>query len=397
MEWNYPDKSGRFVKYGGRYIPELLFKALSEVEKAYSRAKRDKKFQRELGHYLKHYVGRPTPLTYCENLSNEFGFKIYLKREDLAHTGAHKINNTIAQVLLAKKMGKKRVIAETGAGQHGVATATAAAALGLECEIFMGAKDVERQKINVFRMQLLGARVTPVYSGSQTLKDAINEAMRNWTATVVDTFYVFGSVLGPHPYPMMVRDFQSIIGKEARKQILEIEGKLPSAIVACVGGGSNAMGIFYHFLKDKKVELIGVEAGGEDVKEGKHAARFQTGREGVLHGTYTLVLQDEYGQISDTHSIAAGLDYPAVGPEHVLLRDFKRAKYYYATDSEALQAFHLLSEKEGIIPAMETAHAIAWVMKNKDRFSKNDIVMVNLSGRGDKDVAMVAKLEGFEK
>jgi len=397
MEWNYPDKSGRFVKYGGRYIPELLFKALSEVEKAYKKAKKDRKFQKELEHYLKHYVGRPTPLTYCENLSNEFGFKLYLKREDLAHTGAHKINNTMGQVLLAKKMGKKRVIAETGAGQHGVATATAAAALGLECEIFMGAKDVERQKINVFRMQLLGATVAPVYSGSQTLKDAINEAMRNWTATVVDTFYVFGSVLGPHPYPMMVRDFQSVIGKEARKQILETEKKLPTAIVACVGGGSNAMGIFYHFLKDKNVELIGVEAGGENVKKGKHAARFQTGREGVLHGTYTLVLQDEYGQISDTHSIAAGLDYPAVGPEHVLLRDFKRAKYYYATDNEALQAFHLLSEKEGIIPAMESAHAVAWLMKNKNRFNRNDIVMVNLSGRGDKDVAMVAKLEGFEK
>ncbi len=391
----YPDKRGRFGEYGGRYIPETLFKAIADLIAEYEKVKKDREFQKELDDYLKEYVGRPTPLTYCENLSKELGFTLYLKREDLAHTGAHKINNTLGQAILAKRMGKKRVIAETGAGQHGVATATAAAALGMECEIFMGTEDIKRQKINVFRMRLLGAKVTPVASGSCTLKDAINEAMRNWTATVLNTFYIFGSVLGPHPYPMMVRDFQSVIGKETRKQILAKEGRLPDVIVACVGGGSNAMGIFNEFLKDDAVELIGVEAGGEGIRTKRHAARFATGKKGVLHGTFTNVLQDKYGQILPTHSISAGLDYPAVGPEHSMLRDFGRAKYSHATDKEALKAFHVLSENEGIIPALESAHAIAWVLKNKKEL-KGKTVIVNLSGRGDKDVDAVAKMEGVE-
>ncbi len=392
----YPDNRGRFGAYGGRYVPETLMPALEELAIEYAKARNDKSFQKELKYYLKEYVGRPTPLTLSENLSKELGFKLYFKREDLAHTGAHKINNTMGQGLLARRMGKRRLIAETGAGQHGVATATAAAALGMECEIFMGTEDMERQKINVFRMRLLGASVTPVKSGSRTLKDAINEAMRDWTATVLHTYYVFGSVLGPHPYPMMVRDFQSVIGRETKIQIMEREDRLPTAIVACVGGGSNAMGIFYPFRKDREVEFIGVEAGGEGIKPGRHAARFAGGSKGVLHGTYTYVLQDEYGQIVPTHSISAGLDYPAVGPEHSLLRDIKRAKYYYATDQEALKAFHILSEKEGIIPALESAHALAWVLKHADEFESDDIVIVNLSGRGDKDVESVAKREGVE-
>ena len=391
----YPDSRGRFGEYGGRYIPETLFKAIVDLSTEYEKAKKDMDFQKELDYYLKEYAGRPTPLTYCENLSKDLGFTLYLKREDLAHTGAHKINNTLGQALLARRIGKKRVIAETGAGQHGVATATAAAALGMECEIFMGTEDMERQKINVFRMRLLGAKVTPVSSGSCTLKDAINEAMRNWTATVLDTFYIFGSVLGPHPYPMMVRDFQSVIGKETRKQIMAKEGRPPDVIVACVGGGSNAIGIFNEFLKDDQVELIGVEAGGEGIKSGKHAARFAAGKKGVLHGTFTNVLQDKYGQILPTHSISAGLDYPAVGPEHSMLRDFGRAKYFYATDREALKAFHVLSEKEGIIPALESAHAVSWILKNRDEL-KGKTVIVNLSGRGDKDVETVARMEGVE-
>lgn len=392
----YPNSYGRFGSYGGRYMPETLMPAIYELEKAYSKAKKDKKFQDELNYYLKEYAGRPTPLTYCENLSKELGFKLYLKREDLAHTGAHKINNTLGQALLARRMGKTRIIAETGAGQHGVATATAAAALGLQCEIYMGTEDMERQKINVFRMRLLGAKVTPVRAGSRTLKDAINEALRDWLANVENTHYLLGSVLGPHPYPMMIRDFQSIIGREAKKQILKKENRLPSAIVACVGGGSNAIGIFHPFLDDKEVELIGVEAGGEGIETGRHAARFASGGKGVLHGTYTHVLQDKYGQILPTHSISAGLDYPAVGPEHSLLREIKRAKYYYATDEEALHAFHVLSEKEGIIPALESAHAVVWVLKNANKFDSSDVVMINLSGRGDKDVESVAKREGAQ-
>ena len=394
MPRRYPTRRGRFGRFGGRYAPEILMPAIEELEAAYAKLRRDRNFKRELDYYLREYVGRPTPLTFCANMSAELGFKVYLKREDLAHTGAHKINNTLGQALLAKSMGKRRVIAETGAGQHGVATATAAAVLGLKCEIYMGTEDIERQKMNVFRMRLLGAEVHPVTSGSRTLKDAINEAFRDWLASVEYTNYIFGSVLGPHPYPMMVRDFQSVIGRETRRQILKHEEKLPSTIVACVGGGSNAMGIFYPFLEDTEVELIGVEAGGEGIETGKHAARFAAGREGVLHGTYTHVLQDEYGQISPTHSISAGLDYPAVGPEHSLLREIKRAKYYYATDDEALEAFHYLSEKEGIIPALESAHAVAWVLKNADKFDKGDVVVINLSGRGDKDVEAVAKREG---
>jgi tryptophan synthase beta chain len=390
----YPTRRGRFGRYGGRYIPEVLMPAVEELDEAYRKFRNDREFKRELDYYLREYVGRPTPLTYCANMSAELGFKVYLKREDLAHTGAHKINNTLGQALLAKRMGKRRIIAETGAGQHGVATATAAAVLGLKCEIYMGTEDMERQKMNVFRMRLLGAEVHPVSSGSRTLKDAINEALRDWLTNVTTTHYLLGSVLGPHPYPMMIRDFQSVIGRETKRQILKHEGRLPSAIIACVGGGSNAMGIFYPFLDDTEVELIGVEAGGEGIETGRHAARFAAGREGVLHGTYTYVLQDEYGQIATTHSISAGLDYPAVGPEHALLREIKRAKYYYATDDEALEAFHYLSEKEGIIPALESAHAVAWLLKNADKFDKGDVVVINLSGRGDKDVEAVAKREG---
>jgi tryptophan synthase beta chain len=393
MHWGYPDKGGRFGPYGGMYLPEVLMPAILELEKEYQRARKDSSFQKELDLWRREYAGRPTPLTMCTNLSKELGFKLYLKREDLAHTGAHKINNTLGQVLLAKRMGKNRIIAETGAGQHGVATATAAAAMGLKCEIFMGTEDMERQKINVFRMRLLGATVTPVESGSKTLKDAINEALRDWTATVESTFYVLGSVLGPHPYPMMVRDFQSVIGVETKKQIMEREGRLPDNIVACVGGGSNALGIFFEFLDDKDVGFIGVEAGGEGIRSGRHAARFQGGREGVIHGTYTYVLQDKDGQILPTHSISAGLDYPAIGPEHSFLREISRARYGYATNEQALRAFHELSKKEGIIPALESAHAVAWMLDNRKEFEKGSLVIVNLSGRGDKDVEAVAKRE----
>jgi tryptophan synthase beta chain len=394
MEREYPDPSGRFGEYGGFYVPETLMPALEELIREYTRIQGDRDFRDELDRYLVEYVGRPTPLTFAPNLSRELDCRIYLKREDLAHTGAHKINNTLGQALLARRMGKTRLIAETGAGQHGVATATAAAALDLECEIYMGAEDIERQKMNVFRMHLLGAKVTPVKAGSKTLKDAINEALRDWISTVETTHYLMGSVLGPHPYPMMVRDFQSVIGREARRQILEREGRLPDRIVACVGGGSNAMGIFYPFLQDEGVELIGVEAGGEGIESGKHAARFAAGRKGVLHGTYTYVLQDPYGQILPTHSVSAGLDYPSVGPEHSLLRDLERAKYSYATDEEALSAFHRLSEKEGIIPALESAHALAWLFKNRSELEKDEVILINLSGRGDKDVETVARREG---
>lgn len=395
MKTEHPDGRGRFGEYGGRYMPEVLMPAVEELKREYEKVKDDKGFAKELDNCLREYVGRPTPLTYCPNLSEELGIKLYLKREDLAHTGAHKINNTTGQSLLAKRMGKKRIIAETGAGQHGVATATAAAALGLECVIYMGTVDMERQKINVFRMRLLGAEVRPVDSGSKTLKDAINEALRDWLANVESTHYLLGSVLGPHPYPMMIRDFQAVIGKETKKQILEKESRLPDTIVACVGGGSNAIGIFYEFLGDVEVELIGVEAGGEGIESGKHAARFAVPSKGVLHGTFTHVLQDKYGQILPTHSVSAGLDYPAVGPEHSMLRDFERAKYDYATDEEALDAFHVLSEKEGIIPALESAHAVAWVLKHAQEL-KGKIVVINLSGRGDKDVDAVAKREGVE-
>jgi len=384
----------RFGKYGGTFIPETLVPAVEELISAFDRYKNDKKFNRELEILFKDYVGRPTPLTFSPKLSRKLGCKVYLKREDLAHTGAHKINNALGQALLAKYMGKKRIIAETGAGQHGVATATACAKLGIECEIYMGSVDIERQKLNVFRMKLLGAKVNSVDSGGKTLKDAINEALRDWTANVRTTHYLLGSVLGPHPYPEMVAHFQSIIGKEAKKQILNQTGKLPNAIIACVGGGSNAIGIFREFVKYKKVKLIGVEAGGLGIKTGKHAARFadkKLGRLGILHGTFTYVMQDKYGQIYNTHSVSAGLDYSAVGPEHAYLREMKRAEYGYATDKECLDAFKFLSKEEGIIPALESAHAVGYLMKNAKKFKKQ-IVIVNISGRGDKDVVEAARV-----
>jgi tryptophan synthase beta chain len=387
-------KKGRFGKYGGVYVPETLMPAVEELQSAFNRYKNDKKFNSELNSLLTDYVGRPTPLTFCDCLSKKHGCKIYLKREDLAHTGAHKINNALGQALLAKYMGKKRIIAETGAGQHGVATATAAAKLGLECEIYMGAVDIERQNLNVFRMKLLGAKVNSVDSGGKTLKDAINDALRDWTANVVNTYYLLGSVLGPHPYPEMVAHFQSIIGRETKKQILKLEGKLPTAIVACVGGGSNAIGIFREFLKNKEVNLIGVEAGGLGISSGKHASRFsdkKLGRLGIIHGTMTYVLQDKFGQIYNTHSISAGLDYSAVGPEHSNLRELKRAVYYFATDEEAIEAVKMLSEKEGIISALESAHAVAHAVKLAKKMEKNDIIIINLSGRGDKDMETIAK------
>ena len=375
-------------------MPETLMPSIEELEAAFNRCKKDKQFNAEFNSLLKEYAGRPTALTFCDNLSKMLGCKIYLKREDLAHTGAHKINNALGQALLAKYMGKKRIIAETGAGQHGVATATAAAKLGLECEIYMGTVDIERQKLNVFRMKLLGAKVNPVDTGSKTLKDAINDAIRDWTANVGNTHYLLGSVLGPHPYPSMVAHFQSVIGKEARRQILLEEGKLPKAIIACVGGGSNSIGIFKAFLNDKRVELIGVEAGGHGISGGEHAARFadpKIGRKGVLHGTLTYVLQSSDGQIYNTHSISAGLDYSAVGPEHARLRELKQARYTYATDDEAVGAFQLLCEKEGIIPALESSHAIAYALKYAKGCRKGDVVLINLSGRGDKDMDTVLK------
>jgi len=386
-------KKGYFGRYGGRFVPETLMPACEELEAAFNKYKNNKKFKSEFEKLLRVYVGRPTPLTFCENLSKKLCCKVYLKREDLAHTGAHKINNALGQALLAKYMGKKRIIAETGAGQHGVAAATAAAKLKLECEIYMGTTDIERQKLNVVRMKLLGAKVNPVSTGSKTLKDAINEALRDWTTNVKTTHYLLGSVLGPHPYPTMIAHFQSMIGKETRRQVIELEGKLPDAIIACVGGGSNAIGIFKGFIKDKNVRLIGVEAGGLGIISKKHAARFadrKVGRPGIVHGTFTYILQDIYGQIMNTHSISAGLDYCAVGPEHAMLREMKRAEYGYATDKETLDAFQLLSKEEGLIPALESAHAVAYLIKNAKRF-RSKIVIVNLSGRGDKDVYVAAE------
>ena len=383
----YPDEKGYYTGYGGRFVPETLMPVLLEMEKAYSEAKADPAFHDEFHALMRDYVGRPTPLTFAARLTEKLGgAKIYLKREDLAHTGAHKINNAIGQGLLARRMGKTRIIAETGAGQHGVATATAAALFGMPCEIFMGTEDMRRQSLNVFRMKLLGSKVTEVTSGSQTLKDAINEAMRNWALTCRNTFYIFGSVLGPHPFPMLVRDFQSIIGRETRAQILEKEGRLPDVLVACVGGGSNSIGLFYEFLDDTTVGMIGVEAGGYGDGYGEHAARFLTGKPGVLHGTFSYVLQDDHGQISPTHSVSAGLDYPAIGPEHSMLRQFKRTEYTHATDEECLEAFRVLAETEGIIPALESAHAVAHVMKIAPEMKKDKIIIINLSGRGDKDV-----------
>jgi len=391
----FPDKRGRFGAFGGRYVPETLIPALLELEKTYLAARRDRAFQEELSTYLKEYVGRPTPLYFAERLTRKLaGAKVYLKREDLCHTGAHKINNSIAQALLARRMKKDRVIAETGAGQHGVAVATVAAMFGLQCEIYMGTEDMQRQALNVFRMRLLGATVTGVNAGSRTLKDAISEAMRDWTTNVRTTHYILGSVLGAHPYPMMIRDFQAVIGREARRQILSAEGRLPDYLVACVGGGSNSIGLFHAFINDRKVKMIGVEAAGLGLESGKHAARFSGGRPGVLHGTMTYLLQDEDGQVNLTHSVSAGLDYAAVGPEHSFYHDTQRVQYTSATDDDALAAFDLLAGQEGIVPALESAHAVAEVVKLAPKLNKRQIVILNLSGRGDKDVQQVARVKG---
>ncbi|WP_175532285.1 tryptophan synthase subunit beta [Paenibacillus sp. yr247] len=385
-----PDQHGRFGKFGGRYVPETLMNALTELEEAYNQYKDDPEFIAEVRYLQKQYSGRPTPLYYAERLTELLGgAKIYLKREDLNHTGAHKINNTIGQAVLAKRMGKKKIIAETGAGQHGVASATVAALMGFECKVFMGEEDTKRQQLNVFRMKLLGSDVIPVTSGTRTLKDACNETLRYWVSNVQDTYYILGSVTGPHPYPMMVRDFQRVIGDESREQILETEGRLPDAVIACVGGGSNAMGIFYPFVQDETVKLIGVEAAGRGIHTEEHAATMTMGTPGVFQGSLSYLLQDEYGQVLPAHSISAGLDYPGIGPEHSYLKDIERATYYPITDQEALDALQLLSRTEGIIPALESAHAIAQTVKLAPNMSKDEIIIVNLSGRGDKDVESI--------
>jgi tryptophan synthase beta chain len=390
-----PDRRGYFGEFGGRFVPETLVEPVEALERAYLAARDDAAFRAELARLLEHYVGRPTPISDAARLSGAWGgARVFLKREDLTHTGAHKINNALGQALLARRMGKRRVVAETGAGQHGVATATACALLGLECRVYMGAEDMRRQALNVFRMRLLGADVRSVDAGSRTLKDAINEAMRDWVSNVHDTYYLLGSVLGPHPYPLMVREFQSVIGREARAQILDLAGRLPTAIVACVGGGSNAMGIFDAFLDDRDVRLIGVEAGGERIGRGRHAARFAGGSPGVLQGTRTFVLQDEDGNIELTHSISAGLDYAAVGPEHAWLRGIGRAEYAHVTDQEALEAFQQLAALEGILPALESAHAIAYARKLAPQLGAGAVLLINLSGRGDKDVQTVESALG---
>lgn len=388
-----PDERGHFGAFGGRFVPETLMRPLQELDDAYREAVRDPSFQKELDELLRTYAGRPTPLTPARRLASHLGKgRIYLKREDLTHTGAHKINNALGQILLARRMGKTRIIAETGAGQHGVATATVCALFGMECDVYMGSEDMRRQSLNVFRMRLLGARVIPVDSGSRTLKDAINEAMRDWVTNVESTHYLLGSALGAHPYPRMVRDFQSVIGKEARQQIMAAEGRLPDLLLACVGGGSNAIGLFHEFLNDPGVRMIGVEAGGRGTALGEHAARFSGGRKGVLQGTLSYVLQDQDGQIAGTHSISAGLDYPAVGPEHAFLHDTGRVRYTAISDEQALEAFQLLSCKEGIIPALESSHAVAELIRSAAEIDKDTIVIVNLSGRGDKDVNQVAEM-----
>jgi tryptophan synthase beta chain len=385
-------KPGKFGKYGGQYVPETLMEPLRELEEAYNHFSHDPSFKKELAGWLDGFAGRPTPLYLASNLTSHVGgARIYLKREDLLHGGAHKINNTLGQALLAKKMGKRRIIAETGAGQHGVATAMACAALGLRAEVYMGSEDMDRQRLNVYRMKMLGAKVHPVESGSKTLKDAINEALRDWVTNVQDTYYLLGSVVGPHPYPTMVRDFQSVIGREARKQIIQQEGRLPKTVVACVGGGSNSIGIFHSFLRDLNVDLFGIEAGGESLSPGQNAAPLVAGREGVLHGMMTYVLQDEVGQVQTTRSISAGLDYPGVGPEHAFLMIAGRAKYVTVSDEEALEAFKDLSQLEGIMPALESAHAISYSMKLAKSLGRKDSIIVNLSGRGDKDVEIIAK------
>ena len=391
-----PDVRGHFGPYGGRFVPETLMHPLQELEAEYLRARQDPEFQRELAYYLKEFCGRPTPLYFADRLSRELGgARVYLKREDLLHTGAHKINNCIGQVLLARRMGKTRVIAETGAGQHGVATATVAAMFGLKCVVYMGAVDCERQALNVYRMKMLGAEVVAVKAGQQTLKEAINEAMRDWVTNVRNTHYILGTAYGAHPYPMMVRNFQRVIGEEARRQVLEKEGRLPDLLVACVGGGSNAIGLFHPFLDDAGVKMVGVEAGGEGIEPGKHAARFQGGSLGVLQGTRSYLLQDEWGQIQLTHSVSAGLDYAAVGPEHAWLRDQGRVEYTFATDAQALDAFQKLARLEGIIPALESAHAVAEVIRRAPTMAADQLIVVNLSGRGDKDVAQVAAKIGL--
>ena len=392
-----PGKSGHFGKYGGKFVPETLMPALEQLEKEYLKAKEDPKFNDELKYYLREYVGRPSPLYYAKRLTEKLnGAKIYLKREDLNHTGAHKINNTLGQVLLAIRMGKERIIAETGAGQHGVATATAAAMFGMKCDVYMGEEDIRRQSLNVFRMKLLGANVIPVKTGSKTLKDATNEALRDWMSSVVNTHYIIGSVVGPHPYPMMVRDFQIIIGQEVKEQIQKAEGRLPDYIIACVGGGSNAIGVFNPFIEDKDVKLIGVEAGGLGFDVGQHAASLSRGEKGVLHGSLSYVLQDDDGQTSQVHSISAGLDYPGVGPEHSYLKDTGRAEYVSVTDDEAVDAFNLCTRLEGIIPALEASHAIAYTVKFAPTIDKDKIIVINLSGSGDKDSFEVAEKMGID-
>ena len=395
-EYAQPTQDGHYGPYGGRFVAETLTHALDDLAKLYGDVKDDPEFRRELHHDLMHYVGRPTPLYLAERMTASLGgAAVYLKREDLNHTGAHKVCNTIGQALLAKRMGKPRVIAETGAGQHGVATATVAARLGLKCDVYMGAEDVQRQSLNVYRMKLMGANVVPVSSGPKTLKDAMNEAMRDWVTNVDDTHYIIGTVAGPHPYPMLVRDFASIIGQEARAQMLEQAGKLPDVVVACVGGGSNAMGIFHPFINDTDVTLVGVEAGGHGIQSGAHAAPLNDGKVGVLHGNRTYLMSDDDGQIMATHSISAGLDYPGVGPEHSYLKDIGRAEYASATDTEAMEAFRMLNQQEGILPALETSHALAWVVANAPKMSPDQSILVNLSGRGDKDILTVADIDGI--
>jgi tryptophan synthase beta chain len=392
-----PDAGGHFGRYGGRFVAETLMGPLEELRLAYEKYVKDPKFQAELDADLAQFVGRPSPLYHAERWSRELGgAQIYLKREDLNHTGAHKINNTVGQALLARRMGKKRVIAETGAGQHGVATATVAARFGMECVVYMGAEDMQRQAINVYRMRLLGAQVVAVESGSKTLKDALNEAMRDWVTNVDDTFYIIGTVAGPHPYPVMVRDFQAVIGREARAQILERAGKLPDALIACVGGGSNAIGLFYPFLQDAGVAMYGVEGGGDGIDSGRHAAPLCAGSPGVLHGNRTYLMEDRDGQIMATHSVSAGLDYPGVGPEHAWLKDTGRARYVAVTDQQALEAFHVLTRSEGIIPALESSHALAYASQLAPTMDSDQILVINLSGRGDKDIHTVAALEGIE-
>ncbi len=394
---NLPDATGHFGRFGGRYVSETLMPALLELETAYNRYRDDAEFKAEYAYYLRQYVGRPNPLYFAEKLTRKLGgAKVYLKREDLNHTGAHKVNNTIGQGLLARRMGKKRVIAETGAGQHGVATATVAALFGMECEVFMGEEDIQRQSLNVFRMKLLGAKVTPVGSGTRTLKDAMNEAMRQWVTNVADTFYIIGTVAGPHPYPVMVRDFQAIIGEEARAQHLEAEGRLPDYLVAAVGGGSNALGLFHAFMNDESVRMVGVEAAGYGIESGKHAAPLCAGSVGVLHGNKTYLLQDEFGQIAHAHSISAGLDYPGVGPEHAFLKESGRASYVSVTDDEAMAAFQTLTLEEGIIPALESSHAVAHALRLAPTLAAEQSIVVCLSGRGDKDIHTVAGVMGVE-